>query len=177
MIEFIAVIFSLLCVWLSIKGNILTWSVGIVGIIAYFFVFKEVRDWSNMSLQIVFLIQSIYGWIMWHKKTDMKPSWLDNEHGIKYIIMFILLCIPLLSINYWFNGSTPVADAITTSLSIIGMILLAHKKLDAWIIWIMADIIYIYMFIQSQHYLSSGLYFIFLLLAIIGLKDWKKQIK
>ena len=56
------------------------------------------------------------------------------------------------------------------------MVLLAHKKIENWVIWTIADFLYIGLFIEDKLYLSAGLYFIFLLVAIWGFIDWKKQI-
>ena len=67
--------------------------------------------------------------------------------------------------------------SITTGLSIIGTLLLAFKKIDNWYYWIAADVLYIYLFYSQELYWSAGIYFVFLLLAISGLKTWKKDIK
>lgn len=67
-IELTAAAFSLLSVWFSTKGNILCWPLGIIGIIAYIFVFKDQEATSNMILQSFFVMQSIYGWVTWKKE-------------------------------------------------------------------------------------------------------------
>lgn len=175
MIEIIAVVFSLLSVVLSIKNNILTWPVGIVGIIFYTILFYQNEIWGNMNLQFLFILQSIHGWYNWGKPNKYKISWLENSKNLisTTILLTIFVTIILLSIN----DKVPYFDGITTSLSIIGIILLSFRKIETWLYWVVADSIFVWFFITEKLYLSALVYFIFLLLAILGLKEWKKIIK
>ena len=68
-------------------------------------------------------------------------------------------------------------DSITTALSLTGMLLLARRKLENWIYWIIADIIYIPLYIYKELYPTSLQFFIFLILAILGYRNWKKELK
>lgn len=74
------------------------------------------------------------------------------------------------------GGSNLILDSITTSLSIAAMVFLIRKNIEAWALWIIADILYIRLFINSEHYMSAILYFIFLLMSIKGFVDWKKEL-
>lgn len=174
MIEVFAVMFSLLSVLLAIRNNILTWPVGIIGIILYFLVFKENGIVGNQYLQILFILQSIHGWYNWGKSRilyyPLKISWLSNYNRFNFIVAFSIIFIVL-------SCMLPFFDSITTSLSIIGILLLSYKKIDTWIYWIVADLLYVWFFIDEGLYLSAVLYFIFFGLAIVGLIEWKKIIK
>ncbi|MEE3112702.1 MAG: nicotinamide riboside transporter PnuC, partial [Bacteroidota bacterium] len=68
-------------------------------------------------------------------------------------------------------------DSITTALSLTGMLLLARRKLENWIYWIIADIIYIPLYMYKELYPTSLQFFIFLILAILGYRNWKKALK
>ena len=52
-------------------------------------------------------------------------------------------------------------DSITTALSLTGMLLLARRKLENWIYWIIADIIYIPLYMYKELYPTSLQFFIF----------------
>jgi len=75
------------------------------------------------------------------------------------------------------NGKLLILDSITAGISLIAMWLLTMKKIEAWILWIITDILYIPFFIQSELYLSAITYSIFLGLAVKGLIDWKKEFR
>ena len=70
-----------------------------------------------------------------------------------------------------------ILDSITTSLSLTAMLLLARRKIENWIFWIIADLIYIPLFLYKGLYIASLQYFVFLILAISGYIEWKKNIK
>lgn len=170
MIEVFAVMFSLLSVLLAIRNNILTWPIGIVGIIFFFLVFKENGIVGNQYLQILFLLQSIHGWYNWDSQTT-NITWLSNYNRFNFSITFLIILIILLSFNLSFF------DSVTSSLSVVGILLLSYKKIDTWTYWLIADLLYVWFFIDEGLYLSAVLYFIFFVLAIVGLIEWKKIIK
>ncbi len=174
-IEVIAVLFTLLSVYLTIKENILCWPLSIIGCLAYFLIFKEQNNYINMGLQVLFTIQSIYGVIVWGKS---KPKISNiSKKGIYYcIIAMLLMSLLFYFISYHFFGDDVIIDSITTSLSIIGTTLLSYKILQSWIVWSIVDLLYFLMFIDNQLYLSATLYILFLILTISGFKNWKNEI-
>ena len=177
LIEIIAVIFSLLSVIFAVKNNILTWPFAMIGVTFYGIFFYQNQIWGNMFLQIPFLIHSIYGWSKWEVIEDDKVEWLEkNDRNILAISSFLLTTF-ITFILIMSGDKSPYFDGITTSFSLIAMTLLAKKKIDTWLYWIIADILFIIFFLNEEQYLSSITYFVFLILAITGLKQWKRNIK
>jgi nicotinamide mononucleotide transporter len=174
MIESIAVIFSLLSVILTTRKNALCWPVGIIGVLAYGYIFYQNRDWSNFFLQFLFILQSILGWLNWNKSETKNISSLETYERFSIAIASIIVFFCLSIINSIFSGNLTELDAFTASMSIFGMFLLSNSKIEAWLFWILADVIYIYLFFSQQLYLSSILYFIFLILATYGYFNWTK---
>lgn len=171
MIEIIATFFSLLSVYLGAKNNILTWPLGIIGIIFYGILFYNNNIVGNAILQILFLIQSIFGWIRWGENRSIEE--LSIKGSIINIVVCSLIACCMIYILNLIGSNNPLMDGITTSLSIIGLLLMSYSKIDSWYYWIIADIIFVIFFIKVDLYLSAITYFIFLLLAIYGLKKWK----
>lgn len=131
-----------------------------------------------MFLQILFITNSIYGWYNWKKnKTILPIEKLDKHDANLFALTTGLLCFFISFVLVITGDKSPYLDGITTGLSIIATLLLAFKKIDNWYYWIAADVLYIYLFITQELYWSAGIYFVFLLLAISGLKTWKKNIK
>jgi len=175
--EIIAVIFSLISVWFTARKNILCWSTGMIGVIAYSYIFYQHNEWGNFLLQFVFLGQSIWGWMNWNKSDNLRITSLELIDLLTIIEFGIITFFGFHLFIGAFNGHFTTLDSITTILSFVGMFLLGRGKLESWIFWMIADVIYIYFFFLSKLYLSSGLYFIFLILAIYGYFNWKKQLK
>lgn len=179
-IEVLAVVFTLLCVYLATKNNIWNWPIGIIGVLCYFIVFLNTKLYSDMLLQIVFFIQGLYGWWYWvygnHKHLEItKLSIIDR---FIYIII-ILLGTPVLGflMKTYTDASIPFMDAFTTTISVVATFLLAFKKLENWVLWVFVDIVYVGMFLYKELYLSSILYLILGIIAFKGLLDWNKKYK
>lgn len=172
MIEIIATSFSLLSVYLGAKNNTLTWPIGIIGIIFYGILFYNNNIMGNMSLQLLFLIQSIYGWLKWKDVKDIsKLSRRKSGLNVSYCIIISCIITFLLYVN---GGNNPVLDGVTTGMSIIGLLLMSFRKVDSWYYWIIVDILFVVFFIKVDLYLSAITYFIFFILAIYGLKEWRQ---
>jgi nicotinamide mononucleotide transporter len=176
-IEIIASVFSLLSVIFAVKNNILTWPLAIVGVTFYSIFFYQNHIWGNMFLQIPFFVQSIYGWSKWDVIKNTKVEWLEKRDRNILVISSLLLTTLITSVLIMTGDKSPYFDGITTSLSLIAMTLLAKRKIDTWFYWIIADILFVAFFLNEEQYLSSITYFVFLILAITGLKQWKKNIK
>jgi len=138
-------------------------------VIGFMIIFYQTKDWGNFFLQFVFLFQSIKGWLNWNENELKITNWSLNDKILISILSPIILTL--------FYTNLELLDSVTTTLSLIGLYLLTNKRLQSWFFWIIADLLYIILFYQNQLYLSSGLYFIFLILATYGFINWKKEIK
>ena len=108
------------------------------------------------------------------KKEISFNSKQENLISMSLCIFFFLI------IQYALNktdSDVVFLDSITTALSLTGMLLLARRKLENWIYWIIADIIYIPLYMYKELYPTSLQFFIFLILAILGYRNWKKELK
>jgi len=178
MIELIAVTFTLLSVILTVKNNILCWPTSIVGVIFYSIIFYQYNLIGDLFLQLVFFIQSIVGWYNWqNKKSTLSIGWLTNSDRLIFTILTMVLFLLILSITKYLGGNLPILDSSVTTLSIVATILLIKKRIEAWILWIINDILLIMVFSINGLNISSYIYVVFLFLAILGLRGWIKSSK
>jgi nicotinamide mononucleotide transporter len=178
LIEIIAVLFTFISVYLTIRGNILCWSTGLVGITFYSILFYQNNLLADLGLQFVFFIQSIIGWINWKRtKLELKPTILSKMGRIIITNSTIILYFIILMITIRLEGNMPILDSAVATLSIIAMTLLIFKKIESWFFWILNDIILISIFISTGLYLSAFIYLIFLIMATKGFLEWRKSIK
>ncbi len=179
-IEIIAVVFSLACIVLAVKKHFLNWPVGIIGTAAYMVLFYREKLYADMMLQLVFISQGIYGWYNWTRKQQNTET-IEVEHLSVTQRIYTLLFIAgfytlwfLILYNYT-DASTPYVDALAATISLTANWLMAKKRTDNWILWILVDIIYIFLFYYKGLYLSSVTYTVFLILSIKGFIDWNKK--
>lgn len=178
LVEIIAVVFSLLCVLLAIKKNVFNWPTGIIAVTAYFILFYNLKLYADMTLQLFFLFQGFYGWYNWKNKlsdTQLEIRKLTKKHLVIYLFSICILTILWTYVlTKYTDASLPLIDAFVSILSLTANWLLVKKHIENWLFWILADSIYILLFLYKGLYLSSGIYLIFLILAIKGYLDWKK---
>ncbi|MCR6640240.1 MAG: nicotinamide riboside transporter PnuC [Sporocytophaga sp.] len=177
-IEIIATIFGVICVWLTIKQHIACWPIGLVQVFLYIFVFYQAKLYADMVLHVIYVLLSIYGWYHWSEnKTN------DQRSGIslvgRSIYVYGALCLLATFIigfllTLYTDASFPYPDSFIMSSSLIAQWLLSRKKLESWIFWILTDIVAIYVYWYKELYWTTGLYVLFLFLAITGLAEWRK---
>ena len=74
------------------------------------------------------------------------------------------------------NASLTYADSALTIASLIGQWMMARKYLENWIIWIVADAAYVVVYFYKDLHLTAILYGIFLILAVIGFVQWRRDV-
>lgn len=180
-IEITAVVFSLLAVWLSAKKHVLNWPAGIIGVSFYLLLFWQTKLYADMVLQVVFILQGIYGWYSWYSTEqrvhNIPVSYLGNSKRILYSVIIIasaLIWGTLL--KRYTDAASPYIDALASTISLVANWLLARRKIDNWILWIGVDVIYIGLFWYKELYLSSGIYLVFLLISVKGFIEWKRTL-
>jgi nicotinamide mononucleotide transporter len=178
--EIIAVFFSLLCTILAVKKHILNWPFGIIAVSAYMLLFYKERLYADMILQIVFMIQGFYGWYNWYKNKNNQEIievdyMINKERTLISVSIFVIAILWAYLLKRYTNASLPLIDAFASTVSLFANWLMARKRIENWILWIVADIIYVGLFWYKELYLSTGIYFVFLILAIKGLVDWHRK--
>lgn len=191
-IEFFGTIFYLWSVWLIARKKILTWPIGIISVILYGILFYQIQLYSDTLEQIYYLGASVYGWWFWKKnvldtKTSIKIRLSEKKHIITFVIITLILSLML---GYFMTkvhlllpkiftepASYPYLDAITTIMSFTAMFLMAQKRIESWIYWIIVDVIGIGLYYAKDVKFISLLYVILLFMAINGLIIWLKDIK
>lgn len=176
-IEGIATLFGLLCVWLTIKQNIWCWPTGLIQVFLYIFIFYEARLYADTFLHIIYVVLSIYGWITWYGKVTRV---LHVSHVERLYIWIVVLIAGTLvwgySLTAFTDASLPYIDSFIVMASLIAQWLMANKKLQSWFFWITADIVAIGVYGYKELYITSGLYSVFLIMAISGYYAWRKDL-
>ncbi len=181
-LEIIAVFFGILSVWFSKKVNILVYPTGIISVLIYVYICFFAKLYADMGINFVFFRMSIYGWYNWSRKTENKkiiPIRIcsKQEHFIN-LIMFIFFFGSLTYVlkNYT-DSNVPIWDSLTTAIFIIGMWLMAKKKVENWIWWIVGDIISIPLYFYKGLVFTSLQFTVFLIIAVLGYIAWEQKYK
>lgn len=178
MIEIFASVLTLICVILFNIKNYWGWPVAIVAALLYMVVFIQTELWFQTVLQLIFIWQSIYGWIHWKSQKDELNVIVPNYSLVgTHVIFFVLLSLTIYAIASKLNIILNPIDIITTFLALLANYYLSKAILQSWLVWIIVDILLIIMFIQLELWWSTGLYILLLINAENSFIRWKKQLK
>lgn len=177
-IEAVATLFGIICVWLTVKQNIWCWPTGLIQVLLYIFVFYEAKLYSDVILHIFYVVINIYGWYHWlngkHNKEELKVTIEGKLIGIWLILCVVgTFCWGHLMYRFT-DASLPYLDSFIATASIFAQWLMAKKKLESWFFWIAVDIVAVCVYWIKGLYLTTGLYSIFLILATLGYFEWRK---
>jgi len=188
-VELMATLFTVACVWLAIIKHILNWPVAIVAIILSFLLFYQNALYADCFLQIYFLFTSIYGWWYWSKKESGLPQMditlLSTKQRIVWVTTILILTLItsyiMQHLNSWVPflfpvpAAFPIPDSFIMVTSISGQWLLARKKPENWFCWIAVNTTATVVYLLKNIKLFSLLYFILLIMAILGSINWTKE--
>lgn len=179
-IEVAGIITSVLCVWLNTQQNIWGWFWAIVASGIYAVTFFQSKLYSDMELQLVFIVLSIYGWYEWKfggkQQTTLTVSKIPTQIAIicsGFLVTFTLVSGYIHSKNT--DASLPYLDSFLTAMSLVATWMAARKYLENWMVWIVANVFYVGMYFSKGLIGTSILYFILILLPIKGIIDWRKS--
>ncbi len=180
-LEIIGTVLSLICVWLNTKAHIGGWAVGILATAVYSVVAFQAQLYGFFTINIFFLVLSVYGWIYWlvgkNTENELPITTLKTQELLLYLVVGGLATFPFAYLLQYFGGKMVWIDATTTAFSVIAQWLLARKKIENWLFWLVINFCYIIMFIISTHWISMFLYVCLFVLAIQGWLTWKKLLQ
>jgi nicotinamide mononucleotide transporter len=179
-VEWVAAIAGAISVYLSARENIWSWPTAIVNVGLYILIFQRSGLYSDMGLQVVYLVLSIYGWYEWlhggANKSKLEVSRASTRVWAISAVGGVAGWFVIWSVTRHLQGvSIPSIDAGLTATSLIAQWMMTKKILENWVLWILADIVYVPMYIYKHLYVTSALYLVFLGLAIMGYVEWKRS--
>jgi nicotinamide mononucleotide transporter len=180
-LEVAAVVFTLINVWLAVKENIWTWPTGIVCVLLTLVVLWHQQFYLNAWLQLVYFGLSIHGWYEWlhggENKTERRVSRTSARAWGVLIVIGVVLTMVLLALERRFaaDAALPLWDSSTAAFSIVGQYMLNMKMIENWIIWILVDVAYVFMYTDQKLYYLAALNAFLLIFCVKGLIDWRRS--
>jgi nicotinamide mononucleotide transporter len=183
-LELVAIFFGLFSVWLAKKNNILVFPTGIINTAIYVFLLWKWNLLGDMIINFYYVIMSIYGWHHWSKKKNETSQYKiakSTKNELLYSLYIFIATVALVIGVYLFFDKfthwTSYVDTFVTGIFFSGMWLMARRKIENWLFWIVGDIISIPMYFVKGYTFTSIQYLIFTIIAIYGYREWKKKLQ
>ncbi len=182
-LELLGALLGVVYVLFSIRQHLFTWPTGLATSLFYIAIFFREKFYADMALQFYYVVISIYGWVWWAKSNGGNVSLLKvSQSGENYLIkafgISLLLWLGIyLILRYLTDSPVPIMDGLTTAMSITATYMLARKKLEHWLIWIVVNIISAGLYLYKELYPTTLLFLIYTAMAVVGYLAWKKELK
>ena len=179
-LEIIAVLFGFLSVWFSKNNNILVFPTGMINTSIFVYLLLKWSLLGDMIINAYYFIMSIYGWYFWLKGTNntVSPISKVSNKDIRIVVLLFISSSVFVSLVYSFfdKWETIVSyiDILTTAIFFAAMWLMAKRKVESWIFWIVGNIISVPLYLHKGLAFTSIQYFIFTVIAIAGYIKWKE---
>lgn len=182
-LEITAVVFGIISVLFARKNNILVYPTGLISTLIFIYILYNFKLYGEFIINIYYSVMSILGWYLWSRRNNDQEEFPisimnSKEYKISGLIFTATLLFIALVYHFFdkFTDLTAYVDAFTTALFFVGMWLMAKRKIENWIVWIIADIISVPLYFYKGLTVSSLQFIVFTIIAILGYKEWKKYL-
>ena len=180
-LETFAVCSAILYLILAANEDVRCWYAALFSSILYMYIMYTAGLMMESFLQIFYICMAIYGWYIWSNKINVEQelkirSWKMQYHLYTITIVTLLAIISGFLLEKYTQAALPFLDAFTTWGAIITTYMVAKKIIENWIYWFVIDSISIYLFMSRELYLTSLLFFIYLIIIIFGYRSWMKKL-
>ena len=178
-VEWTALLLGVACVVLGVVRSVWTFPTAIGSVVLVGIAAARNHLYSDALLQAIFIIANVYGWINWSAARAIAGMVAVQRMSARSIAAWLLV---------WALGTvawaTPMAlftdaarpwwDAPTAVASVIAQVLMAQRKIENWLVWIMVDAALIPLYLVQHLRGLAVLYILYLALSVWGLADWSR---
>ena len=183
-LEFLAFWFGIISVVFAKKQNILVYPTGIICTIITMYLMYKVSLLGHILVNLLYTIISFFGWWNWSRRENndlvVKVSkFTSNDLTKSLLIFFFIVFVAYFAHDFFatnFEGQIKELDILTSGIFVTAMWLMANKKLENWILWIIGNVITIPLYLSSDKIILSIQYVIFTILAVQAYIEWKKSL-
>jgi nicotinamide mononucleotide transporter len=185
------------CVWLYVRQSMWAWPVGIVNSACWLVLFWTSKLYLDSGLQVVYIALGIAGWYWWLRGVREpqpsipagdatgnapEPATLPVSRTTKKEAAVLVAVGTLVTLTLWrvmvaVGDAQPLADAATTTVSLIAQYMLIRKLIENWWCWIAVDIAYVAMYSSQGLHLTAALQPLFIAMCVMGLRQWRASLR
>jgi nicotinamide mononucleotide transporter len=178
-IEMAGFVTGALSVWLAVRQSPWNWPVGVANAVFFLILFWRARLYGDMALQVLFIAICLLGWYRWlfggagHSR--LRVTRITMVGALGYTVAGVAATAVFVPYLRSVGDASPLLDALTTVLSVEAQYLMTRKVIEHWLVWMAADVIYIWLYAERNLYLTSLLYIVFFAMCVVGWRDWLRD--
>jgi nicotinamide mononucleotide transporter pnuC len=179
-------------VYLQYKASPKFWVASALNALPFIYVNFVQGNFATAGLFVYYLLVAVQAIFFKHEEVTEEGVFLIYTTPRRKYLPLLLISILLLLLFYGFLShvqqllghsflgisvavpQTPLLDAFATALSCTGMWLISRKYMEHWLIWIVVNLGYVGMYVLQLNYFWAGLFFLYLVMSVVGWLEWRK---
>ncbi len=176
--DVIALITGVLGVLLTVFESIWCWPMALISVIISTITFYHNRLYGDMSLNVFYFFSGLYGWYYWNaqRQQAFRVAALPLQYLPHILISIAVQAVAYYYILTYFRSDQVLFDSVLTACSFTCTYLMTRKWVENWLLWILIDAAYVFLYIIKEMPTYAILYSFFTLMAAYGFYAWKKQL-
>lgn len=180
-LELLAAALGVANIVLLVRRSVWNYPFGMAMVALYVLIFREAKLYSEAGLQVFFFAMQAWGWYLWVRATNtagggearVPVRWLDWPSRAVWLMVTAALSLNLgWAMDRFTDAAVPYADSAIAGASIAAQLLLAFRRVENWVLWIVIDVAAIALYAHRGLYPTAALYVLFLIFSVLGLKEW-----
>lgn len=181
-VEIAGFVLSFVYLYCSVTQRPSLWIFGFLCSALYIVVYFQSKFYADMTLQIYYLVVSVYGWINWKRGAVEKDG--KEEMPVSHVPKRTVACLAVVSLMIFgayyavlihTDSPLPAGDSFTTALSIVATWMLAKKYIEYWLVFIVVDAVSAGQYFYKELYPTAILFIVYTVMAVIGYRQWRKS--
>jgi len=169
------------CVVLAARRNVWTYPIGIANNVVFLAVFIPAGLYASAALQVVYLVLGVHGWVRWTRGVEHDRGYVARtpRRAVPWLIAVAIVGTAVLTwvLATFTDSQVAVADAATTSASLVAQYMLNRKWIENWGVWIAVDVAFVGLSIATGLWIIAALYALFVVLCIGGWRGWSRVMR
>lgn len=181
-LEIAGAILGLVNIVLLVRRSVWNFPAAMAMVVCVGIVLFEAKLYAEAGLQVFFFAANVWGWALWHRAKGAENAvpvrglgWPARAGWLAATAAFSVTVGLLLKAHT--DAVLPMADSAVAGMSVTAQLLLAFRRIENWLVWIVVDVVAIALYLIRDLHLFAGLYAAFLVLSVIGLREWVKVAK
>jgi nicotinamide mononucleotide transporter len=178
--ETIAALTALAGVYLTTRKLSLGWFLGLLGAVLYAWLFFEHKLYAEGSLQIVYALLGLRGWLLWKNQANANETPIQRLSRTNFMIGLVATAVLTVLVGIvlqrYSDSDVPWLDAFLAAAGLTITFWMMQRYLENWLFWIGIDLLSAMLYFNRGLHVSGVLYLIFMLTAVYGYLHWKKTL-
>ena len=175
-LEMLAIVFAVIQFDLFRRQKMAAFIFNIINCALLIIWFSSIGLYGQVTLRSVFILLNLVGLYLWLRpkildKKELQPTWLPNIIRAP-IYLAVILFVLFVFFRY---GLITSMDWAYTVCAAVGNVMIAKKKIDAWVIWLITDLIGIPLFLMTGSWMYLLITVFMIGIEIAALKSWRQK--